>query len=407
MNAEELAEELRIAKKQLAFEYEEKAKRAAELVITNIELAFQNTEKAKRAAELMIANKELIFQNEEKGNRAAELIIANIELAFQNQEKAKRAAELMIATKEHAFESEEKEKRAIELVTANIELAYQNEEKEKRSDELIIANTELKFQNEEKGKRAAELAVANIELAFQNEEKEKRAIEMNLLNKELEQFAYIASHDLQQPLRTVSNYISLFEKKYSPQLDDTAKKYILSANNAVKRMSSLINSLLTFSQVGYNRKLVHVDINKLIKNVLDDHEVLIKSSKSDIEISAMPMLNVYETEIHQLFQNLITNAIKFQKESNHPKISISAEEKSGKWQFAVKDNGIGIDSIHFEKIFEIFKRLHGNKEYEGSGIGLAYCKKIVQLHQGEIWLESKPQQGTTFYFTIPTLALSN
>ncbi|MEO8761216.1 MAG: histidine kinase dimerization/phospho-acceptor domain-containing protein, partial [Bacteroidia bacterium] len=288
MNAEIFAEELKIAKKQLAFEYEEKAKRAAELVIANIELAFQNTEKAKREAELMIANKELIFQNEEKGNRAAELIIANIELAFQNQEKAKRAAELMIANKEHAFESEEKEKRATELVTANIELAYQNEEKGKRSDELIIAN---------------------IELAFQNEEKEKRAIEMNLLNKELEQFAYIASHDLQQPLRTVSNYISLFEEKYSPQLDDTAKKYILSANNAVKRMNALISSLLTFSRVGYNRTLANVDLNKVLKNILDDHEVLIKSSNTVIEISAMPVLNVYETEIYQLFQNLITNAI--------------------------------------------------------------------------------------------------
>ncbi|MEO8762128.1 MAG: ATP-binding protein, partial [Bacteroidia bacterium] len=369
MNAEIFAEELKIAKKQLAFEYEEKAKRAAELVIANIELAFQNTEKAKREAELMIANKELIFQNEEKGNRAAELIIANIELAFQNQEKAKRAAELMIANKEHAFESEEKEKRATELVTANIELAYQNEEKAKRSDELIIAN---------------------IELAFQNEQKEKRATEMNLLNKELEQFAYIASHDLQQPLRTVSNYISLFEEKYSPQLDDTAKKYILSANNAIKRMNALISSLLTFSRVGYNRTLANVDLNKTLKNVLDDHEALIKSSNTVIEISVLPVLNVYETEIYQLFQNLITNAIKFQKESDYPKISISAEEKKGKWQFSIKDNGIGIDSVYFEKIFEIFQRLHGNKEYEGSGIGLANCKKIVQLHQGEIWLESKP-----------------
>jgi signal transduction histidine kinase len=336
MNAEKFAKELKIVREELELEYKEKAKRAAELVIANIELAFQNGEKAKRAAELMIANKELIFQNKEKGNRAAELIIANIELAFQNQEKAKRAAELMIANKEHAFESEEKEKRATELATANIELAYQNEEKQKRSDELIIAN---------------------IELAFQNEEKEKRSIEMNLLNKELEQFAYIASHDLQQPLRTVSNYIRLFEEKYISQLDENAKKYILSANNAVKRMSSLINSLLTFSQVGYNRKLANVDLNKLLNNILDDHETLIKSSNTSIEISAMPVLNVYETEMHQLFQNLITNAIKFQKQSCHPKINISAEEKNGKWQFAIKDNGIGIESVHFEKIFEIFQRL--------------------------------------------------
>ena len=179
------ADELVIANKELGFQNEEKAKRADELLNANKELAFQNEEKAKRADELFIANKELIFQNEEKAKRADELLIANKELDFQNEEKAKRSDELLIANKELAFQNEEKAKRADALLIANKELASQNKEKTKRADELFIANKELAFQNEEKAKRAAELFIANKELAFQNEEKAKRADELRIANKEL------------------------------------------------------------------------------------------------------------------------------------------------------------------------------------------------------------------------------
>jgi PAS domain S-box-containing protein len=177
--------ELRTVNKELAYQNDEKGKRADELIIANKELAFQNDEKEKRAEELIIANKELAFQNNEKGKRAEELIIANKELVFQNEEKEKRASELIIANKELAFQSEEKEKRADELIIANKELAFQNDEKEKRAQELIIANKELLFQNEEKEKRASELIIANKELAFQSEEKEKRAAELIIADKEL------------------------------------------------------------------------------------------------------------------------------------------------------------------------------------------------------------------------------
>ncbi|MFH2142437.1 MAG: ATP-binding protein [Bacteroidota bacterium] len=178
-------EEFFIASEELAFQNNEKEKRAAELIIANKELAFQNEEKEKRAAELIIANEELVFQNEEKEKRAAELIIANKELAFQNEEKEKRAAELIVANEELVFQNEEKEKRAAELIIANEELVFQNEEKEKRAAELIIANKELAFQNDEKEKRANELIIAIRELAFQNNEKEKRANELIIANKEL------------------------------------------------------------------------------------------------------------------------------------------------------------------------------------------------------------------------------
>ena len=247
------------------------------------------------------------------------------------------------------------------------------------------------------------MKIANVELAFQNEEKEKQSTVLSLLNKELEQFAFIASHDLQQPLRTVTNYLRLFRDKYLSQLDENASKYINSANNAVDRMSLLINSLLVFSQLGQNRKLALVDLKKVIDDVISDHEDLIKSTNTIIETSGMPILNIYETEMRQLFQNLITNSIKFQRGDLQPRIKIWAEKIDSKWQFAIQDNGIGIEPIYYEKIFDIFQRLHDRTEYAGSGIGLANCKKIVQLHQGDIWLESILDKGTVFYFTIPNL----
>jgi signal transduction histidine kinase/CheY-like chemotaxis protein/HPt (histidine-containing phosphotransfer) domain-containing protein len=182
---EKRAAELVLANKELAYQNEEKEKRAAELVVANAELGFQNEEKEKRAAELAAANRELVVQNSEKEKRAAELAVANAELAFQNEEKEKRAAELVIANTELAFQNQEKEKRAAELAVANRELVVQNDEKEERAAELVIANTELAFQNEEKEKRAAELSIANTELAFQNREKEKRAAELVIANNEL------------------------------------------------------------------------------------------------------------------------------------------------------------------------------------------------------------------------------
>ena len=410
------------ANKELVFQNEEKEKRAAELVIANQELAFQNEEKGKRASELITANKELVFQNEEKEKRAAELIVANRELAFQSEEKEKRAAELITANEELVFQNEEKEKRAAELITANKELVFQNNEKEKRAAELIIANRELAFQNEEKGKRAAELITANKELVFQNKEKEKRAAELVtankklvieneekaktttallVANKELEQLTYIASHDLQEPLRTISNYMQVFEEDYRNRLDDVAFKYIGSVKVAANRMSILIQALLGFSRLGRNKKLVHTDCKKLINNVISDLRMMIEDSKAIITVTEMPELNMYEIEIGQVFQNLITNAIKFQKKGVQPVIEIHSLKLNDKWKFSVSDNGIGIEPVHFQRIFDIFQRLHLSDEYQGYGIGLANCKKIVELHRGEIWMESTLGNGTTINFTIP------
>ncbi len=233
----------------------------------------------------------------------------------------------------------------------------------------------------------------------------KRQVELETKNRELEQFAYIASHDLQEPLRTVSNYMQIFEEDYLNQLDENAKKYIRSVNNATQRMSMLVKALLDFSRLGRDRKLVYVDCKKLLDNVISDLQGMIEQSRATIEVSEMPKLNIYEVEVSQLFQNLITNAIKFQKKGNVPRIQIAATPLEEKWQFSIQDNGIGIAHKHFGRIFDIFQRLHSTKEYDGNGIGLANCKKIVELHQGEIWVESTLGKGTIFNFTIPNLTL--
>lgn len=235
----------------------------------------------------------------------------------------------------------------------------------------------------------------------------KKQVELETKNKELEQFAYVASHDLQEPLRTVSNYMQVIEEDYANRiLDEQALKYIHAVNNATNRMSMLIKALLDFSRLGNNRTLVNTDCNVLIREVLADLQTIIQTSNAKIHVADLPVINIYETEMRQLLQNLITNAVKFCRKGVAPEVWIDAQKSAdGKWQFSIKDNGIGIERKHFTRIFEIFQRLHTVEEYEGNGIGLANCKKIVELHQGEMQLESVPGEGSTFLFTIPPLVL--
>jgi light-regulated signal transduction histidine kinase (bacteriophytochrome) len=252
--------------------------------------------------------------------------------------------------------------------------------------------TKRRQSEEELKKKMDELRTLNKELRlFSN------------ANKELEQFAYVASHNLQEPLRTVSNYINLFEEDYSEQIDAKALKYLHVINDATKRMTTLLHSLLEFSRLGRNMKLSAVDCNLLINDVVSDLDTMIVTSNASIIVGEMPTLNLNEPGIRQLFQNLITNAVKFRKKDTLPIIQIRSEKLIDKWKFSVSDNGIGIAPEYFQRIFEIFQRLHNNTEYEGNGIGLANCQRIVQLHGGEIWVESVLGEGTTFHFTIPNL----
>ncbi len=223
-----------------------------------------------------------------------------------------------------------------------------------------------------------------------------------LSNKELEQFAYIASHDLQEPLRTISNYVELFREKYKGKLDENADKYLDPVYRATRRMQQLIRDVLDYSTIGTDKKIIKIDCNKILGEVLHDMEALTKEANAEIIAGKLPVMNGY-AEIRSVFQNLISNAVKFRKSDTPMVIRIHSLMGNNEWLFAVQDNGIGINQIYYERIFTIFQRLHSRKEYAGTGIGLAHCKKIVELHGGKIWVESEPGRGSTFYFTIPKI----
>lgn len=228
----------------------------------------------------------------------------------------------------------------------------------------------------------------------------KRADELVTSNIELERFAYVASHDLQEPLRMVSSFLQLFKKKYQGQIDETADQYIHFAVDGAERMKKLILDLLEYSRVGSNRDIhTAVDMNELLKDLFDLFEKAIEETGARIIIQQLPVIKANKTQVFQLFQNLVGNALKYHSDLP-PVIKIDGKEEAGQYLFAVHDNGIGIDPAFFEKIFVIFQRLHNKNDYKGTGIGLAICKKIVERHDGRIWVESQPGKGSSFYFTI-------
>ncbi len=225
----------------------------------------------------------------------------------------------------------------------------------------------------------------------------------NLKNKskEIEQFTYIASHDLQEPLRTVQSMISILEMQNEGKLDEESQQCLSYMGDAAERMSSLIKGLLDYSRIGTNRTFELVDCNELLKAITDDLASGIKESKAEIIIDPLPQMKAYKMELRLLFQNIISNAIKFRKKGVAPKVRISCENDEEYYKFSVSDNGIGISDQDNRTIFAIFQRLNIRSNFEGTGIGLAHCEKIVQLHGGDIWLKSKIGEGSTFYFTIP------
>lgn len=235
-----------------------------------------------------------------------------------------------------------------------------------------------------------------------NEALQKHVKELAMSNRELEQFAYVASHDLQEPLRMISSFLSLLEKKYGDKLDKKAHQYIDFAVDGAKRMRQIILDLLDFSRVGRTDQSIEiVDLNKIMDELSLLFRKDLEESQARISYSDLPSIAVRRTEIRQLFQNLISNSIKYQTTGQHPEIEIASVDFDEFWQFSVKDNGIGISPEYFEKIFVIFQRLHNKDEYSGTGMGLAICKKIVENMGGKIWVESELCKGSTFYFTIP------
>ncbi len=233
------------------------------------------------------------------------------------------------------------------------------------------------------------------------EEKLKKTLaELGRSNKELEQFAYVASHDLQEPLRMVSSYTQLLEQRYDGQLDEKAKKYINYAVDGSKRMQRLINDLLAFSRVRTRGAAFEpVDSGSALGAAIVNLEAVIRESGAIVTNDNLPEVRADSVQLAQVFQNLIGNAIKFRGESP-PLIHVSAKAEDPNLIFSVRDNGIGIDAKYGDKIFVIFQRLHTQREYPGTGIGLALCKRIIERHGGRIWFESEPGKGATFHFTL-------
>ena len=246
-----------------------------------------------------------------------------------------------------------------------------------------------------------DVLVSSKALQNLNEELERQAIELRRSNLELEQFAYIASHDLQEPLRMVKSFMELLQRKYHDKLDSQATKYINFAVDGATRMEQLIKDLLNYSVSIDEKDNELADVITIVEDVIANLSHAIQESAAVIKYDSLPQLYLPRIYMGQLFQNLISNALKYQSEGNTPYILLSADEKDDHWEFSIQDNGIGISEKYSENIFTIFKRLHGKNEYSGTGIGLAICKKIIQKLNGKIWVKSLEGSGSTFYFTIP------
>lgn len=220
-------------------------------------------------------------------------------------------------------------------------------------------------------------------------------------NRELEQFAYVVSHDLQQPLQSVTGFVKLLQLKYDATLDEVAQDYLGRIYETGSRMQRLVQDLLAYAQIDKQAKdMQMVDCNQVLKQVLENLQGAINEKQAVLTHEQLPTIQGNETQLIQLFQNLISNGIKFVPPNVIPLIHISVVRRKQWWQIGVRDNGIGIQPEHLEQIFEIFQRIHSTQKYPGTGIGLATCKKIVEQHGGKIWVISAPAQGTTFYFTL-------
>ena len=264
----------------------------------------------------------------------------------------------------------------------------------------------------ERKKLEEQLKLFNRELARQVEEKTGDLLKTNEqlanTNRDLEQFAYIASHDLQEPLRSVRSFLLLLEKKYAGHLDDQGRLYIKEAVDGAVRMKELITGLLSFSRVGrQGLKSATVDLDRVAEQVIQSMEPAVRESGARIRKMPLPRVKGDATLLGQVIQNLLGNAIKYRRMSEPPVIEINVQETKDQYEFEVKDNGIGFDSEHWDSIFNVFYRLHTPNEYPGTGIGLAICKKIIELHSGRVWVRSARGKGSSFFFSLPKAAVTD
>ncbi len=266
---------------------------------------------------------------------------------------------------------------------------------------IVFILSALKTEYEKTVKLNVDLQQTLVELKRTQDELERKAQDLVRSNAELEQFAYIAAHDLRQPLIVAAGYINRLRRIYKDKLAPDADSLIRHASDAITRMEALINALLAYARVGTKaRDLKLIDYNDMVRCATTNLQVEIERSRAIVTHDELPTTLGDNIQVVQLFQNLISNSLKFQREKP-PRVHITTEHKEKEWVISIWDNGIGIDPKHVNCIFDIFQRAHNSSEHPGNGIGLAICKKIVENHGGRIWVESTPGKGSTFKFTIP------
>jgi len=294
-------------------------------------------------------------------------------------------------TEEVRHLNDELKSRAQELETLNLMLKSENEIRKRTEEELRGSREVLKNLNVNLEARIGERTAAL----------ETRGLQLTRTNEELEQFVYASSHDLQEPLRTMTSFLQLLERRNHDKLDEESLRFIEFAIKCSGNMRALINGLLEYSRVTLKEKTFrNVDCNLVVSRILEQLNAAITESGAKLECLPLPEVYGEEILLGQLFQNLIGNALKFRGERS-PEVEVGAEKREGEWLFWVEDNGIGIEPRFFEQIFRLFQRLHGREEYPGAGLGLAVCRKTVELHGGKIWCESEFGKGSCFYFTLP------
>jgi PAS domain S-box-containing protein len=251
------------------------------------------------------------------------------------------------------------------------------------------------------GQDITERKNAEAELRRAHDELAQKATELERSNSELEQFAYVASHDLQEPLRMVASYTQLLGRRYGDRLEGDAKEFMAFIVDGAARMKQLIEDLLAYSRVGTKGKdFKPVDLEGALRRAITNLRTAIEEAGAAVTGDPLPTVAADDMQLAQLFQNLIGNALKFRGPSV-PRVHVSAVEKATEWEITVSDNGIGIEAQYFERIFMVFQRLHTKGDYPGTGIGLAICKKVVERHGGRIWVDSTPDEGSQFHFTLP------
>lgn len=284
----------------------------------------------------------------------------------------------------------------------DLEMELQTKSREKRS--IKISSELIEFDNK----------TNLISFLYDITNRKRNQIELNIMlkklkrsNSELEQFAYVASHDLQEPLRMVSSFLQLLQRRYQGQLDSEANEFIKFAVDGAKRIHTLIHDLLDYSRVtSRGNEFTDVNMEETLEQALIDLKLIKEENKVNITHDNLPVIIGDYHQLIQLLENLIGNAIKYRDKEN-PKIHISAQEEDNQWLFSIADNGIGIDQKYDDRVFKIFQRLHTNEEYDGTGIGLAIAQRIVERHGGQIWFESELGKGSTFYFTIPNTKIND